>query len=37
MLRLTSIIIAIIGASMAQAVEPFRLVLTDIVSLFGWS
>jgi len=30
MLRLTSIILAIIGISMAQAAEPFRLVLTDV-------
>ena len=30
MLRLTSIIIAIIGISSAQAVEPYRLVLTDV-------
>ena len=30
MLRLTSILIAIIGTSMAQAAEPFRQVLTDV-------
>jgi len=30
MLRLTSIILAIIGISSAQAAEPFRLVLTDV-------
>jgi len=30
MLRLTSILIAIIGISMAQAAEPYRLVLTDV-------
>jgi len=30
MFRLTSIILAIIGVSMAQAAEPFRLVLTDV-------
>jgi peroxiredoxin len=30
MFRLTSILIAIIGISTAQAAEPFRLVLTDI-------
>jgi peroxiredoxin len=30
MLRLTSILIAIIGISAAQAVEPYRLILTDV-------
>ena len=30
MLKLTSILIAIIGISMVQAAEPFRLVLTDV-------
>jgi len=30
MLRLTSIILAIIGISSAQAVEPYRLILTDV-------